>query len=201
MSNVRDYGATGDGTTDDSPALEHALKDGDGLLELPRGIYRLTRPLVVDLSKYSRFALHGSGGTAKILMAAPGPALALIGTHAATADPSGFKPSTWERERMPTVSQVEIQGAHPEADGIRLEGVMQPTLAGVLIREVRTGVYIHKRARNVLITHCHIYNNKGIGIHLDRVNLHQTIITGSHISYCRLGGIRIDSLRLRRRHD
>jgi hypothetical protein len=74
---------------------------------------------------------------------------------------------------------------------------MQPTLTGVLIREVRTGVYIHQRARNVLISHCHIYNNTGVGVHLDRVDLHQTIITGSHISYCRQGGIRIEASEVR----
>jgi signal transduction histidine kinase len=29
---------------------------------------------------------------------------------------------------------VEIAGTHPEADGIRIEGVMQPTISGVLLR-------------------------------------------------------------------
>jgi hypothetical protein len=49
----------------------------------------------------------------------------------------------------------------------------------------------------VLISHCHIYHNTGVGVHLDRVNLHQTIVTGSHISYCRLGGVRIDGGEIR----
>jgi len=75
--------------------------------------------------------------------------------------------------------------------------VMQPTITGVLIREVRTAISIQKRARNVLISHCHIYNNTGVGVHLDRVDLHQTIITGSHISYCRQGGIRIEGSEIR----
>jgi hypothetical protein len=130
-------------------------------------------------------------------MAGAGPALVLEATHTTTADPTGFRPEEWQRERMPTVADIEIQGAHPEADGIRIQGVMQPTLTGVLIREVRTGVYIHQRARNVLISHCHIYNNTGVGVHLDRVDLHQTIITGSHISYCRQGGVRIEASEIR----
>ncbi|MBS0264547.1 MAG: right-handed parallel beta-helix repeat-containing protein, partial [Planctomycetes bacterium] len=109
----------------------------------------------------------------------------------------GFRPEEWARERMPTVADLEIQGAHPEADGIRITGVMQPTLTGLLIREVQTAIYVHRRARNLLISHCHLYNNQKVGIHLDRVDLHQTNITGSHISYCRLGGIRIEGSEIR----
>src|SRR5262245_17308997 len=197
MSNIRDFGAVGDGQRDDTGAIEHAVRDGDGFVEFPRGIYRITRPIVVHLKESGPIGLHGSGGTAKLVMAGAGPALVLEATHTATADPSGFRPEEWQRERMPTLADIEIQGAHPEADGIHIQGVLQATLTGVLIREVRTGVYIHQRARNVLISHCHIYNNTGVGVHLDRVDLHQTIISGSHISYCRQGGIRIEGSEIR----
>ena len=197
MSHVRQFGAAGDGQRDDTEAIEHALRDGDGLLEFSRGTYRITRPIVVRLKDSGPTGVRGSGGTARLVMAGAGPALVFEATHSTTADPGGFRPEEWARERMPTVGDIEIEGAHPEADGIRITGVMQPTLTGVLIREVRTGISIHQRARNVLISHCHIYNNRGVGIHLDRVDLHQTIITGSHISYCRLGGIRIEGSEIR----
>ncbi|HLJ09908.1 MAG TPA: right-handed parallel beta-helix repeat-containing protein, partial [Planctomycetaceae bacterium] len=197
MSNVRQFGTAGDGRHDDTEAIEHAVREGDGLLEFPRGTYRITRPIILRLQESGPAAVRGSGGTAKLVMAGAGPALFFEATHSTTADPSGFRAEEWRRERMPTVGDIEIEGAHAEADGIRIEGVMQPTLTGVLIRHVRTGIVIHKRARNVLVSHCHIYNNTGIGIHLDRVDLHQTIITGSHISYCRLGGIRIESSEIR----
>lgn len=197
MSNVRSYGALGDGQADDTPALRHALDKGDGLLEFPPGDYRLTSTLAIDLAQSRRFALRGSGGTARLIMDAPGPALALEGSHARSADPAGFTPAVWDRERMPTIADIEIVGRHPEADGIRIAGVMQPTLSGVLIRTVRTGIHLTRRARNVLITGCHLYHLTGVGIHLDRVNLHQINITGSHISYCRLGGIRIEGSEIR----
>ncbi|HEX6985907.1 MAG TPA: right-handed parallel beta-helix repeat-containing protein, partial [Planctomycetaceae bacterium] len=48
------------------------------------------------------------------------------------------------------------------------------------------------RSRNVLIDHCHVFHNRGIGIHFDSVNLHQIVVSASHVSYCRLGGVRID---------
>ncbi len=197
MSNIRDYGAAGDGQTDDTNAIQHAIQDADGLIEFPRGEYRITKPIVVDLATVGRTAITGAGGTAKIIMAGKGPTFFFAGSHDKTADPAGFKPGIWQHERMPLLSQIEIVGDHPEADGVRLEGVMQPTLTNVLIRKVRNGVHVTKRSRNVLISHCHIYQNTGIGVFLDHCNLHQTIITGSHISYCRLGGVRVQGGEIR----
>src|SRR5258708_38968252 len=74
MSNVRQFGAAGDGQRDDTDAIEHAIRDGDGLLEFPRGVYRITRPVVIPLKEFAPLAVHGSGGTAKLVMAVAGPA-------------------------------------------------------------------------------------------------------------------------------
>jgi hypothetical protein len=197
MSNVRDFGAMGDGQHDDTAAIVHALCDGDGELQFPRGDYRVTKTIVVEMKDRQHTAIHGSGGLATIFMHGPGPVFELRGTHTASADPNSFKPEVWRNERMPTISQIEIEGKHPEADGVRIIGVMQPTLTGVLIRNVRHGVHLTQRARNVLISHCHIYHNTGIGVFLDRVNLHQTNIIGNHISYNRLGGVRIENSEVR----
>lgn len=197
MSNVRDFGAVGDGQNDDSEAIGHAVADGEGFLEFPPGVYLLTRPIVVELAKRGRFGIDGSAGTAKIVMAGAGPAFHLIGTHTLSADPTGFKAGIWMRERMPTVLNLEIEGRHAQASGFLLEGTMQPTFEGVLLRELYDGIRIRGRARNVLVSHCHIYNNRGVGVFLDEVNLHQSIITGSHISYCLRGGIKIVGSEIR----
>src|SRR3954453_21897741 len=108
MSNVRDFGAAGDGKTDDTEALQHAINDGEGLLTLERGNYRITKTLVVDLAKRGRTGIEGSGGTAKIVMAGAGPALHFVGTHAKSADPNDFVPGVWQSERMPTLANLEI---------------------------------------------------------------------------------------------
>ncbi len=197
MTQAGDFGAAGDGQTDDTEALQHAIDEGVGELLLPRGDYRITKTLMVDLATVGRTAIRGEGGTARILMQGSGPAIILKGTHTTTAAPDGFRDSEWTHERMPMISQLEIAGQHPDADGIRIEGVMQPTITGVLLRKLRHGIQIVGRARNVLISHCHIYHNLGVGIFLDGVNLHQTIISDSHISYCRLGGIRIERSEIR----
>lgn len=199
MSNVQNFGAVGDGQTDATDAIQHAVMDGDGVLEFPRGDYRISRTIEIDVSKrpLSRLSIHGNGGVARLMMEGEGPAIFIKGSHAATADPGGFRLDEWQHERMPTIDGLEIIGRNPKADGIRIEGVMQPTLTRLLLRQLRTGIHVTKRARNLIIDHCHIYHNTGVGVHLENVNLHQACITGSHISYCRLGGIRIVNSEIR----
>jgi len=197
MSNVRDFGAVGDGNTDDSAAVEHALRDGDGVLEFPRGDYLITRPIEIPLDKVDRTAIDGLGGGARLLMAGAGPALHLIGTHGGTADPKSVADGVWQRQRMPTVRHIEIEGRHEQATGVLLEGVMQPTLECVLLRRLWDGVRLTGRNRNVIITHCHIYHNRHVGVFLDHVNLHQAIISASHISYNPVAGVRIEGSEIR----
>src|SRR5260221_1873165 len=103
MSNVRQFGAAGDGQRDDTDAIEHAVRDGDGLVEFPRGTYRITRPMVVRLKESGPIGVRGSGGTAKLVMAGAGPALGFEATHSTTARPGGFRPEERGPARKPSV--------------------------------------------------------------------------------------------------
>jgi hypothetical protein len=197
MSNVKHFGAKGDGKTDDAEAILHALKDGDGVLEFPPGDYVVGKTIRVELPGGKRFGVVGSAGTAKIQATGKGPVFHLIGAHDKTADPKGFKPGVWLHERMPTAMNIEIEGRNAEADGFLLEGTMQSTFQGVLLRRLRHGICITKRARNVLINGVHIYDCDGVGVFLGRVNLHQINVTGSHISYCKKGGIGVVASEIR----
>jgi hypothetical protein len=199
MTNVKDFGAVGDGQADDTEALRHAVDQGGGWLLLPRGTYRLTAPIEIDLDRSGPIAVSGQGGTARLLMDGPGPAIRLVGTHNKSADPTSFEPRVWQRQRMPTVGDLEIVGNHDQADGIQLDGTMQATIAGVLIRRCRYGIHLARRNRNVLVADSHIYHGRGpaIGIYFDGVNLHQTIIAGCHISYCKHAGIKIARSEIR----
>lgn len=176
----------GDGQADDSAALQK-LVDAGGSVSLPKGRYRLTKTVTIDLAKLGAAGV-GSDGTATLIMAGPGPALRIVGTHGGTAAPKTFKPETWA-QRTPLVQGFEILGAHPEADGIEAKGTMQLTLSRLTIRECRHGIRLFERNRNVVVTDCHLYRNRGVGLFLDRVNQHQTNITGCHISYNLGGGI------------
>lgn len=177
----------GDGKADDTAALQHLLTT-QGSVRLAKGTYRLTQTLTVNLEKTGFAALSGDG-TARLLMAGAGPALHFVGNHEGSAAPASFKPGVWETQRSPMVEGIEIVGAHAEADGIEATGTMQLTLSRVVVRECRHAVHLTKRNRNVLISACHLYHNTGIGVFYDAVNLHQSNIVGSHISYNGGGGV------------
>jgi hypothetical protein len=177
----------GDGQADDTAALQK-LVDAQGSVRLAKGRYKLTKTVVVDLAKTGFAALSGDG-TVQLIMAGPGPALRFVGTHDKSADPWNIKPQVWDSQRAPAVTGIEIVGAHAEADGIEATGTMQLTLDRVVVRECRHAVHLTKNNRNLIINSCHLYHNSGIGVFYDDVNLHQSNIIGSHISYNGGGGV------------
>ncbi len=183
-----DFGAVGDGRADDTAALQKAVDSAGGHVRLPKGVYRITKPIVIDLEKLGYTSISGDG-VACIVMAGPGPALRFVGTHFKSADPGGFAQNVWDRQRMPLVDGVAILGDHPEAVGIEAVGTMQLTVTRTHIRGALDGIHLVKNNRNVLISECHIYENRGVGIYYDNVNLHQSNITGCHISYNDGGGV------------
>ncbi len=200
VCNVRDFGAKGDGLNDDTAAIRRAVaRCSSGALIFPAGDFRITKTIEIKGAERGRLSLLGQG-VGRIIMAGAGPAFRFVGSHTGTADPDSIWPIVWEKERMPLVDGVEIVGAHDEADGLEFVQTMQPTLRSVLIRQVRHGVRLGKRNRNLLITSCHIYQCRGVGVFFDRVNLHQAIIHGSHISYCKGGGIKVVGSEIRNLH-
>lgn len=192
---LKNFGAVGDGVADDTEALQGVLREG-GEVRIPRGTYRLTQPLVAELNDAGPLSIAAEGG-ARLIMTAPGPALRLVGTLAGSADPKTIPDSIWAHERMPLVDGLEILGAHPEADGVELDGTMQATLSRLLVRGCRHGVRVVNRNRNVIVSHCHLYRNRQTGLFLDAVNLHQINVVGSHISYNARGGIVVRASEIR----
>ena len=185
---VRDFGAVGDGAADDTAALQKAVDSKAGDIFLPRGTYRLTKTVVIDLDKVGPTSIVGTGA-ATIVMAGPGPALRLVGSHEGTASPATVKPNVWERQRSPLVDGLEIVGAHEAACGIEATGTMQLIVSRTTIRKTLHAIHLVKRNRNVIVSDCHLYENRGVGLYLDDVDLHQINVTGSHISYNGGGGI------------
>jgi len=190
MANVRDYGAIGDGVTDDTAALQHAIDVGDGLLEFNKGTYRISRSLLLDTTRQGFGAVRGAGGTTRLEMHGPGPAIRVVGDHRGTATPTTFRPSTWADERFPTLTEFEVLGAHPEADGIELIKTMQCTISRVLVRKCRDGIRLTQRNRNFVLSDSHLYDNARYGLFFDQCNLHQIIVHGNHISYNKRAGIK-----------
>jgi hypothetical protein len=189
--NAPAFTAVGDGQANDTAALQawiDAARESGGRLHIPAGAYRLTKSLVVSLAATGPLSIRGDG-TARLVMEGPGPALQIVGTHGGTAAPRTIQPHVWAQERMPLVDGIEVVGAHPEACGIELVGSMQATLTRVTVRDALHGIHLTSRNRNVQISDCHLYHNRGVGLYLDGVNLHQINVVGCHISYNGQGGI------------
>ncbi|MBK9169409.1 MAG: right-handed parallel beta-helix repeat-containing protein [Bryobacterales bacterium] len=185
----------GDGQTDETAALQRWADTRAPDFRLPPGRFRITRPIEIRLDRAGPLAL--SGAEATLVMAGAGPALRITGTHKGTAGPSTVHEGVWRRERTPLIDGLEIVGAHPEAGGIRLEGTMQATFTRLVIRETRDAMVLTGRNRNVIVSECHIYNNRGPGILFDQLDLHQVNIANCHISYNRRGGIVIRGGQIR----
>jgi hypothetical protein len=119
--NVRDFGAVGDGTTDDTRYLQQALdaaRSTGGIVFLPPGVY-LTRRLTL----YSRVHLRGSGGDATVLKLAPGANTAIVESHRFTEESAARSNAGIS---MFSVRDLTLNGnrAHGNAvsDGLRIYG-------------------------------------------------------------------------------
>jgi len=192
---VLDFGAVGDGIVADTEAIQQAVDSGIGYVCFPKGIYRITKTILIELDRSGPIAIEGSGGTARIFMKGAGPAIKFLGTHKTST--SIHTENIMQNERMPTVNGLEIVGEHPEAVGIEVNRTMQATITRVLVRRCLHGIHLTNRNRNVIISECHVYHNKGTGIFLDKVNLHQINITNCHISYNGGGGVVVRSGEVR----
>ncbi len=195
-ASVTDFGARGDGQADDTAAIERAVAGCGGELHFPRGTYRLTRPIKIELAQRGPLSVSADG-SATLVMAGPGPALHLLGTHAGTADPQSLKEPVWQQERSPLIDGLVVVGAHPQAVGIQVEGCFQPVVTRVTVRRCLHGLVLTGRNRNVTIGHANLYDNRGVGLLLERLNLHQIDVANCHISYNRGGGIVVRQSEIR----
>jgi hypothetical protein len=114
LATVCDHGAIGDGVVDDTAAIQRAVDSGAGDILFPKGSYRISATILVDLGKIGFTSLSGAG-VAQLVMTGPGPAVRFVGTHFRSADPGGFTDDVWQRQRMPTIDGLGILGAHPSA--------------------------------------------------------------------------------------
>ena len=139
---VYHFGAVGDGLADDTQALQHALDAGDGVLDLEKGTYRITKSLTINTVENGYGGISGRSGASRIIMEGPGPAIQVLGNHNGTASPSTYQQSTWENERMPILEGFEILGKHPQAVGIELKKTTKAVISRVLLRECKYGIHL-----------------------------------------------------------
>ena len=69
-----DFGVVGDGKADDTVAIQRVVDSGIGDVRLAKGVYRITKPIVVSLDTIGVTSFHGNG-VATIRMDGPGSVL------------------------------------------------------------------------------------------------------------------------------
>lgn len=62
-------------------------------------------------------------------------------------------------------------------------------LSRVGVRGCWHGIHLVGRNRNVILSECQIYDNDGVGVYMENLNLHQINIANCHISYNDAGGV------------
>jgi len=173
---------------DDTERIQQVIDSGVGSVRLGKGTFRISRPLKIRLNEVGFTSIHGDG-VARLEMRGAGPAIQFLGAHAGTAAPHTVKAEVWAKERTPLLDGIEIVGVHPKADGVQATGTMQLTMSRLTVRNCRHAIHLTERNRNVILSECHLYENHGVGLFLDHLNLHQINVCNCHISYNKQGGI------------
>jgi len=135
--NVRDFGATGNGSTDDSSAIQNtideALKDSKGILYFPPGVYII-------------------GSTPKIT-----DSLMVIGSSSS---------SVLKAKASTNVNCLQItQADNVTICDLEIDG-QRDTQSGNIEYTTRIGIYVNN-CKNVSIKNCYIHDTFGSGILID----------------------------------
>ena len=122
---VRDYGATGDGVTDDTAAVQSALNTVSGVLYFPAGTYRTTSPLTANPR---RVAIRGDGSQSSIIAAElqPGQYALTLGWDANVAQKWGPIDAVAGLMMQGTAGNgihMQGSGANPQAQAMTLRDV------------------------------------------------------------------------------
>ena len=146
--NVKDFGAVGDGVTDDTAAIQAAI-NSSGKVFFPRGTYSHT-----DLNVYSSTLLVGEGKNKSILRARSG-----------TTNSLYFSGTDATYITNISIHDLSIDGNSNATNGIYLDRVQRnPTLKDIEIYGCTTGL----RLRRVFNAYVHgWFHNNTTGILLD----------------------------------
>lgn len=178
---VKDFGATGDNSTDDTTAIQAALTYAQtisGRVYFPRGTYLVSSALSLTPS-FLGIRIEGENMTG-VTIKATGSMAAVFSFTDVSAN-GGF-----------VFSELTIDGNGLAARGIQSAQIRYMSVDRVLIKNTTTAAVDIAEGWDQNITRCFIQNNAGDGLRLG-TNANNVNVTGCVISTNVGWGVRVDS--------
>lgn len=182
---VSDFGATGDGVTDDTAAIQAAADSiMRGALSFEAGKkYKVSTSINLNVSKVRAI----KGNNALIMVVADLPAFVISGGKDTTsATPAVAQNQTLKAsEFMPYVEDLQVYSnlTFLLGTGIQVKGAFSFNVKNCHFFSLKKGIELLNINRNIIISDNHIWDCR-TGIHWNQCNLHQQNIAGNHIQYC-----------------
>ena len=105
-----------------------------------------------------------------------------------TAAPSESNSNLIRTESGSYIRDLRVISKEPYNNtGIKLKYLHKALISGNMLSELKNGIVVESRNRDMTFENNHIYNNSGDGILFDTVDIHQLLLQGGHMSYNKNG--------------
>ena len=178
---IMEFGAIGDGKTDDTVAFQKASQE-NGVLRLDsEKTYLINKTIVLDLNKINGIQANN----AKILISEDVPAFHLKGNK---VDGGAEPPSNLglEHEFSAVIDGLHVYSKNHIGTALVLDGTFGVNISNSHFYNLKTGIELINKNRNVIITENQIWDVAEYGIHYNNSNAHQSIISNNHVSYAKI---------------
>ena len=178
---IKNFGAIGDGKIDDTLAFQKAAQE-IGVLRLESGkTYLISKTIILDLSKINGIQANN----AKILISEDIPAFHLKGNK---VDGGAEPPSNLglEHEFSVVIDGLHVYSKNHIGTALLLDGTFGVNISNSHFYNLKSGIELINKNRNVLITENQIWDVAEYGIHYNNSNTHQSIISNNHVSYAKV---------------
>jgi len=156
--NVLDYGATGDGATDDTDAIKAAITAADAGIFIPAGTYIISSSLVLP----QNFTIQGAGKNRSVLKISP--SFTQDGyLDSVIQDPAGtILPRIYLRDFT-----IDGQGGATVASAIKFSNHYDSVFENIYIRQSTGHGFYLQRPVNGAMNNCYINSPAGNGIRIE----------------------------------